>query len=849
MAQVYMAYNPYRMDTRIWINGREILDDDLLQYVRGKRLQEWVGDFPQKLADAQNEGSFDMTFHGTALDYDDFEEAFKSADQDKENNFHLRSIRFEEGKPDADINQKIVDVFTRLQKGPVDDFRNPQLEKAFHGINNAVFPINIIGTMSSGKSTLINALLGRQLMPSANQACTDKITEILDNDDDRFHAVVYDADGNMIQEIQDLTYDIMEALNKNKDVREIDVEGNIPFLTSDDTALKLIDTPGTNNSQNQEHKNTTYRALESSSNSLVIYILNGTQLCTYDDDTLLKYVAEQIRKGGKQVRDRFLFVVNKMDCVNTEKESVSGILQAGKEYLEKHGIENAQIFPCSAFLALILRTDLKNIALSSISMQQMFALSQDGQKAVAMGMSFKQSKDLHFERYSTLCPSAQSQLDYQLKQAEAENDWNAQLLIHSGICSLEAAITAYVKKYAKTKKIKDLVESFEQILDSTQILAKAKTQVANDEKIAEACAERAAIVRAKIDNGQEAQAFKEKVQSIDPVPEIEARANEKKAQIVDKIGKKFARYGITITDKAVAKSLIDDVAYESSELIAQMTADLEALIDKEVVGVGTDLLTQYQEKLLRIDENASDKQLDFSTVDLIKGALSNLQETAAYKSTDNYDSGTVNGFGETTYEEKEVWDKVDEEEVQVFDHNEKVKVGTEKVWCGRHKEAAGTRTVKNEHKRWFKPWTWLEESYHDETVYKDVDDYRDNDIYETKAVFRTEMRDVFEKRIEKTEKYEVLVADIQAGMMGDLARNIDEGIKNAMNYAKEQVGETKKQFSEMFDELDQLIKEKYKELELVAEDQKSKEETLRKNRDLLNWIEGCKAEIEDALNI
>ena len=147
------------------------------------------------------------------------------------------------------------------------------------------------------------------------------------------------------------------------------------------------------------------------------------------------------------------------------------------------------------------------------------------------------------------------------------------------------------------------------------------------------------------------------------------------------------------------------------------------------------------------------------------------------------------------------------------------------------------------------PWTWLEESYHDETVYKDVDDYRDNDIYETKAVFRTEMRDVFEKRIEKTEKYEVLVADIQAGMMGDLARNIDEGIKNAMNYAKEQVGETKKQFSEMFDELDQLIKEKYKELELVAEDQKSKEETLRKNRDLLNWIEGCKAEIEDALNI
>ena len=59
-------------------------------------------------------------------------------------------------------------------------------------------------------------------------------------------------------------------------------------------------------------------------------------------------------------------------------------------------------------------------------------------------------------------------------------DTNEQALIHSGICSIQSAITAYVKKYAKTKKIKDLVESFQEVLESNQVLAKAKTQVAED---------------------------------------------------------------------------------------------------------------------------------------------------------------------------------------------------------------------------------------------------------------------------------------------------------------------------------------------------------------------------------
>lgn len=851
MAQVYVKYNPYRMDTKIFVNGNEISDDNLLQYVKGKRLQEWVGGFPEQLTQALNSASFELEFHGTALDYDDFKEAFQRAEQD--GIIHSADVRFQEGKPGDDISQKVVNVFTKLQEGPMDEFRTPQLKKAFENISSTVFPIQVIGTMSAGKSTLINALLGRKLMPSKNQACTDKITEILDNDSEQFHAWVQDADGNTIEEYPDLTYDIMRQLNDNNTgkVRKVLVEGNIPFLTSEDTALKLIDTPGTNNAQNQEHKNTTYRALESSSNSLVIYILNTQTLQTNDDDNLLRYVAEQIRKGGKQVRDRFLFVVNKIDELDPDEgETPEQTLRSVRRYLAERGIQDPQIFPCSALSALTLETILKGTQFDRLGDSEK-KISSAVRKTISILEMLNEEECMHLEKYSMLCPSAQNELEYRLQQAEDEGDVNEQALIHSGICSLEAAITAYVKKYAKTKKIKDLVESFEEILDSTQILVKAKMTVAQDEEAAKACAQRAATVRAKIDGGEEAKTFKQKVASIDPVKKIEDVALGKKAQIVTKVGRTFEPYGKTITNKAVAQELVQRFTNESTDLIAQMTADIEALIDKEVVGVGTELLKQYQEKLLKIDESASDQneQLDFSTVDLIKGALSGLRESVSTQNTASYAAETVDNYGKTTHETREWYEKVGEEEEQVFDHNEQVKVGTQKVKSSSHREKVGTRTVKNTDKKWFKPWTWFDPAYYEKDVYETVDDYKDVDQYETKAVFKTVMRDIFEKRSEQVEKYEVRVSDIMGGLMQNLTESLDDGIEETIEYAAAQVQQTKEQFAKMFDKLDILIKEKYQELEEAADKQHASEEILKKNRELMNWLEECKAEIDDALNI
>lgn len=369
MAQVYVKYNPYRLETTVKVNGRDVSTDSILYKVtKGKRLQEWIGKFPKMLREELNTLDFSLEYCGMALDWDDFEDAFEQAQ--KEGIIKVSNMKYIAGKSDEDINEKIVKVFQDLQEGPLDDFRDAKLTKAFENTNNAIFPVNVIATMSSGKSTLINALLGKKLMPSKNEACTATITEILDADDPTFAAVVYDEDDVVLQEVPHLTYEIMNELNDNPNVHRISTEGDIPFLDSKSTALMLVDTPGPNNSQNQAHKNTTYRAINNDSNNLILYVLNGTQLSTNDDAALLHYVADQIKKGGKQVRDRFLFVINKMDQFNPQEESIEKAILSAKRYLASYGIDDPQLFPCSAFTALNIKTDLAGIDIDNLTRAQ-----------------------------------------------------------------------------------------------------------------------------------------------------------------------------------------------------------------------------------------------------------------------------------------------------------------------------------------------------------------------------------------------------------------------------------------------------------------------------------------------
>ena len=319
-----------------------------------------------------------------------------------------------------------------------------------------------------------------------------------------------------------------------------------------------------------------------------------------------------------------------------------------------------------------------------------------------------------------------------------------------------------------------------------------------------------------------------------------------KAEAARKTSRVFEPYGDVLTNKEEAKRLVGQFTIMSSDCIAELTSELESVINREVMETGEHILMEYQEKLEKIDEDATNKQLDFGTADLIKGALSSMREEAVTWCSDEFAAETVDNVGEVSYEEKVYYEKVGQEEEQVVVGVEEVKVGTKKVKCGSHKEKTGTRTVRNPKKRWWKIFT---PKYIEEDVYETVDDYKDEDVYETVAKYETVMRDIYEEHREQIEKFSVETAVIQAGLVSKLRRSLDEGIEGALDYAKEQIEGIKEQFAGLFDELDALIKEKYTELEECANDQKTKEEELEKNKKLLKWIEKNKQEINSILDI
>lgn len=845
VAQIYVKYNPYKLETMIKVNGKEIeKDSGLFKVVKEKRLQEWVGQFPQMLIDELNTINFSIEFYGMALDWDDFEDVFQNAKE--KGIIKGLELKFIEGSSDEDINQKIVDIFTDLQNGPIEDFRDTRLLKAFDTINHSVFPVNVIATMSSGKSTLINALLCTKIMPSKNEACTATIMEILDNDKELFTAVAYDEKGEELQDIQELTYKIMNELNDDEKVHKIAVRGNIPFLDAHTTALMLVDTPGPNNSQNEAHKKTTFRAINNDSNNLILYVLNGTQLRTNDDEALLKYVADQIKKGGKQVRDRFLFVINKMDGFNPEEEDIGKVVQSAQKYLAEHGISDPQIFPCSAYTALNIRTHLKEVDVDNLTRAEEKKLPSAARDTLPMIDKFNDFDSMHLEQYSTLSPSAQNDLNYRLRQAEEEKNIKEQVLIHCGIYSIEEAITAYVKKYAKTKKVKDLVESFREVLESNQILVEVKAQVAEDEEAAKACMEKSAIVKEKIKNGEDAKIFKERIAALNPMDRIEERAKELSDKAMIRSTRIFYDVEYTIRERGEAERIINQFTRDSSDAIAELISELESVINHEVKEAGERILDEYQEKLLKIDQTVINEKLDFNTADLIKGALAGMREKAEEWGTDFFATETIETIGEVTYETKVFYEKVGskEEEVLVGTHEELI--GTRKVITGSRREKVGTREVRNQEKRWWKIFT---PRFVQEDIYEIVDEYEDEEVYKTVKDYEKVIRDVYRKKTEEIEKFSVKIADIQMIVGGKLHQNLDEGIKIALYYAEEQICKMKQQFTDMFEKLDALIVQKYEELEVCARDQKQKEEKLKKNKDILVWLEAKVDEINKILEI
>ena len=589
MKEVFIKYNPYKLETEVKIDGNIVKENSALN-IGGERLQEWLENLPQILVDECNSKEFKVIFHGTILDYEDLLSVAKDAKQ------HGIIIECEHipAKEVGDKEQAIDMLFTEIQNGPFDELRQTDVVRAFELAKSSDFEVNVVATMSAGKSTLINALLRQKLMPAKQEACTATITKIKDSLSDVFRATVYDKNGELIESHAELSLEVMNELNCNPSVSMIKVEGNIPFVTPDEVALVLVDTPGPNNSRDPEHKAATYRMLSESSKTVVLYVLNATQLGVEDDSNLLDYVAKSMSVGGKQSKDRFMFIVNKLDDFRAGEDSVTSAIEKVKKYLADKGIVNANIFPAAALPALNIRSMLRDENMDE-------DLRDETELKVR---KINRNEMLHLDNYAPLTPSVRGEVTAELCKAKDDGDAYAEALIHTGIIPIELAIRMYVQKYAKTAKVKNIVDTFAKKLESAKSFENTKQEiVANQDRQKEILANIDSI-KAKLKSGEEGKKFKAKVDAINYDKEISDVANTIIKEAQKKVSAQSSNNNSKLTRKD-AQSICAVFAKFAEQLQAEIQIKLEDAVTEHVRKNAEDLLTQYKNKIANLSGELS----------------------------------------------------------------------------------------------------------------------------------------------------------------------------------------------------------------------------------------------------
>lgn len=195
----------------------------------------------------------------------------------------------------------------------------------------------VVGQFKRGKTCLINALIGSDLLPTAVIPLTSIVT-ILHYGPEVSAKVIY-RDGRQERcELGNLADFITEPGNpKNiKGVKEVSISFPSPYLKE---GLRLIDTPGVG-SVYLHNTDVAYQYLPQSDAAL--FVLSVEQPLGQSEIDFLKDV--------RQYADRIFFLLNKIDIV--DPKDVEASIQFTRQNLQELVGIDAKVYPISARLAL-----------------------------------------------------------------------------------------------------------------------------------------------------------------------------------------------------------------------------------------------------------------------------------------------------------------------------------------------------------------------------------------------------------------------------------------------------------------------------------------------------------------
>jgi ribosome biogenesis GTPase A len=238
--------------------------------------------------------------------------------------------------------QEVVDLI-RSGKNVLHELGLPEMEEQFQALLVKLaedrFNLAVVGQFKRGKSSLMNAIIGRDLLPTGLLPLTSAITTLCYGPDER---IVLQREGWALEQeiaIDELAEYVTERGNpgNEKGLIEARVEMPVPFLRR---GLYFIDTPGIG-SANQAATATTYQFLPEA--DAVILVTSVEAPMSTVEESLLRDIRKDVRK--------LFIVVNKIDLL--DEANLAPITDYIRLVIAQNlETEEIRLFPVSSRLGL-----------------------------------------------------------------------------------------------------------------------------------------------------------------------------------------------------------------------------------------------------------------------------------------------------------------------------------------------------------------------------------------------------------------------------------------------------------------------------------------------------------------
>ncbi|MDK0807936.1 dynamin family protein [Clostridium perfringens] len=209
-------------------------------------------------------------------------------------------------------------------------------------VKNGEKIIAVTGSFSSGKSTFINAFIGKEnFLASSNIECTPVLVDLLNENSDKI--IIKYNDGR--EEEVDLTEENIKFYTRDKESYDKNILGlQIPcdseFLSS---KVHFIDTPGTSTPKIEQELITNA-------------ILKKSDIVLYVFDTVISQADLDRIEFIKQYSNQIIFIMTKIDetingeLISFSKDKIRKLIEEAKGEISKV-YENPSILPVSSKLA------------------------------------------------------------------------------------------------------------------------------------------------------------------------------------------------------------------------------------------------------------------------------------------------------------------------------------------------------------------------------------------------------------------------------------------------------------------------------------------------------------------